>query len=449
VRVRLAMTKTLFPSSENKAKETCDDRCRGIPRLQRPNRNQLSLRPSDLESSVGPDDPVRAVWEFVEGLELSPLYANIRAVVGHAGRTPVDPAILMALWLYATLEGVGSARALARLCERHDAYRWICGGVSVNHHSLADFRVEHGELLDDLLTQSAASLMAEEVVDMKRVSQDGVRVRASAGAASFRRKKTLKQCMKQAEEQVEALRKELDEDPGATSRRQKAARKRAAQERKVRVAKALAHVPEAEAKKKAKDKKKARVSTTDPEARVMKMADGGFRPAYNGQFAVDTKTQVVVGVDVSNSGSDQDKMPPMVEQLDERYGKVPDEILVDGGFASHFAIEEVSRGEQGCTVYAPVPKPKDEKRDPHIPLPNDSKEVASWRVRMGTEEAKKIYQERASTVECVNAIARNRGLQRFLVRGCRKVKAVLLWYALAHNLMRSLALRGAVPLAVG
>jgi transposase len=231
------------------------------------------------------------VWEFVEGLELSPWYANIRAVEGHAGRTPVDPAILVALWLYATLEGVGSARALARLCERHDAYRWICGGVSVSYHSLADFRVEHGELLDDLLTQSAASLMAEEVVDMKRLSQDGVRVRASAGAASFRRKKTLEQCMKEVEEQMEALRKELDEDPGATSRRQEAARKRAAQQRKERVAKALANVPQVEAQKKAKDKKKARVSTTDPEARVMKMADGGFRPAYNGQFAVDTKTQ--------------------------------------------------------------------------------------------------------------------------------------------------------------
>ena len=255
--------------------------------------------------------------------------------------------------------------------------------------------------------------------------------------------------MKEAEQQVEVLRRELDEDPGATSRRQKASRERAAQERKERVAMALAHLPEVEAKKKTKDKAKARVSTTDPESRVMKMADGGFRPAYNGQFAVDTKTQVVIGVDVSNSGSDQDKMPPMVEQLDERYGKAPDEILVDGGFASHNAIEEVSQGEQGCTVYAPVPKPKDETRDPHVALPDDSEAVASWRVRMGTQEAKEIYKERASTVECVNAIARNRGLQRFLVRGCRKVKAVLLWYALAHNLMRGIALRGAVPVAAG
>lgn len=416
----------------------------GAPRLQRPNRQQLELRPSDLDGLIAPDHPVRVVWEFVEGLDLSPLYANIRAVEGHAGRSPVDPAIHVALWLYATLEAIGSARALARLCGCHDAYRWICGGVSVNYHSLADFRVDHAELLDALLTQSAACLMAEELVDMKRVAQDGVRVRANAGAASFRRKKTLEQCLEEAAEQVEALREELDANPGATSRRQKAARERAAQERKERVAKALAHVPEVEAKKKAKDKEKARVSTTDPEARVMKMADGGFRPAYNGQFAVDTKTQVIVGVDVSNSGSDQDKMPPMVDQMEERYGKVPDEMLVDGGFASHDAIEKVSSGGQGCTVFAPVPKPKNEKRDPHVPLPNDSEEIAAWRSRMGTQEAKEIYKERASTVECVNAIARNRGLQRFLVRGSQKVKAVLLWFALAHNMMRGAALRGGV-----
>jgi len=441
------MTKTLFPIPEYDSMQTSYDQPRATPRLRRPDRKQISLRPFDLDGLLAPDDPVRAVWQFVERLDLSPLYAEIRAVEGHVGRTPIDPSIHMALWLYATLEGIGSARALARLCERHAAYMWLCGGVSVNYHSLADFRVEHGEILDELLTQSVASLMAEELVEMKRVAQDGVRVRASAGAGSFRRKKTLEQCIKEAQEQLEALRQELEADPGATTRRQKAARERAADERKQRVAKALAHVPEVQAKKKAKDKTKARVSTTDPEARVMKMADGGFRPAYNGQFAVDTKTQVIVGVDVSNSGSDQNKMPPMVEQLKGRYGNVPDEILVDGGFVSHDAIEQVSKGEQGCTVYAPVPKPKDNTRDPHVPLPADSETIASWRVRMGRQEAKEVYKERASTVECVNAIARNRGLQRFLVRSCRKVKAVLLWFALAHNLMRAIALRSAVSIS--
>ncbi len=238
----------------------------GAPRLQRPNRRQLELRPSDLESLLPPEHRARIVWEFVEGLDLSPLYEKIRAGEGHAGRSPVDPAIHMALWLYATVEGVGSARAVARLCQEHDAYRWICGGVSVNYHSVADFRVDHAEFLDTVLTESVAALMAEDLVDLNRVAQDGVRVRASAGASSFRRKKTLEECLKEAEEQVETLRKELEEDPGLHSRRGQAARERAAQERKERIAKALAHIPDAESKKKAKDKDKARVSTTDPEA---------------------------------------------------------------------------------------------------------------------------------------------------------------------------------------
>jgi len=373
------------------------------------------------------------------GMDLSPLYEAIRSVEGRAGRPPIDPAILMALWLYATIDGVGSARALGRLCEEHDAYRWLCGGVSVNYHTLADFRVAHGEFLDQQLAVSVATLESEGLVEMKRVAQDGVRIRASAGAASFRRKPTLEECLLDAEEQLEILRRELDEDPSATSKREKAARIRAAEERERRVKEALEQLPEVEAKKKEKDKAKARVSTTDPDARMMKMAAGGFRPAYNGQFATDTESQVIVGVDVSNEGSDQGQMEPMVDQIVANHDQIPDEYLVDGGFTNKGAIENVSI--QGSTIYAPVQKPKDVKRDPHIRLPSDSEAVAAWRERMGTDEAKAIYKERASTAECVNAIARNRGLQQFQVRGIRKVKSVLLWYALAHNMMRGVALR--------
>jgi transposase len=373
--------------------------------------------------------------------DLSPLYALIKSVEGSAGRAATDPRVMMALWLYATLEGVGSARALARLTQQHDAYRWICGGVPVNHHTLSDFRVLHPALLDKLLTTNVASLMAAGAVDMKRVAQDGMRVRANAGAASFRRRRTLEECLAEAEAQVAALRKELEDDPAATTRRQDEARKRAAEERRQRVAEALAQMPEAEAKKKANEKDKARVSTTDAEARVMKMGDGGFRPAYNAQFATDTETQVIVGVDVSNSGSDAGKMPPMVEQLQQRYDAVPSEYLVDGGFAGHDDIEHATK--LGCTVYAPVQKPKDATRDPHQPLESDSEIIAEWRVRMGTDDAKETYRQRASTAECVNALARNRGLQRLPVRGQPKVLALLLWYALAHNLMRAYAFRTA------
>jgi transposase len=431
------MSETLFSLPEVEAKKERVPKT-GKPRLVHPNRSQVELRPVDLESLVAADHMVRAVWEFVESLDLSPLYAKVQSVEGAAGRPAIDPRIFLALWLYATIEGVGSARALERLTQQHDAYRWIVGGVSVNHHSLSDFRVEHGEYLDEVLTHSVAVLMQQGLVTLNRVSQDGTRVRASAGASSFRRQQTLEQCLEEAEKQIRHLRQELEENPEATSRRQAAARQRAAEDRRQRVAAALAQMPEVAAKKPAGEKDKARVSTTDAEARVMKMADGGFRPAYNGQFAVDTQTQVVVGVEVSTSGSDQGQLVPMIEQLQERYGVIPGESLVDGGFAALKDIEKAS--DLGTVVYAPVAKPKDKTRDPYVPLSTDGESVARWRQRMGTPEAREIYKQRASTVECVNAQARNRGLQRLLVRGKDKVRAVLLWYAIAHNLVRSLSL---------
>lgn len=431
------MADTLFPMPEPEV-SAAPSSAKGAPRLIGPNRAQMELRTVDLESLLPADHPARAVWEFVESLDLSPLYAKVQSVEGSAGRPAIDPRIYLALWLYATIEGVGSARALERLTRQHDAYRWILGGVSVNHHSLSDFRVQQGEFLDRVLTQSVAVLMAQELVTLKRVSQDGIRVRASAGASSFRRQPSLERCQQEAQEQVERLRAELEKDPDATNRRQAAARQRATEARQRRVKAALKQMPGVAAKKPAAEKDKARVSTTDADARVMKMGDGGFRPAYNGQFAVDTETQIVVGVEVSNSGSDQGQLVPMLEQLEERYGKIPGESLVDGGFAGLKDIEKAS--EMGTKVFAPVAKPKDETRDPHVPLPADSPAIATWRQRMGTPEAKKIYKQRASTVECVNALARNRGLQRLLVRGLDKARAILLWFAIAHNLMRTLSL---------
>jgi transposase len=421
----------------------------GPPRLRRADRQQVVMRAASLDSLLPDDHRARVVWEYVQGVDLCPLYEGIRSVEGRAGRDATDPRILLAVWLYATLEGVGSARQLARLCEEHVAYQWMCGGVSMNYHTLSDFRVAYPEFLDHLLTQSVATLMHEGLVTLDRVAQDGMRVRASAGAASFRRRKTLEECQAEAKEQVEALAKELEEDPASSNRRQNASRRRAARERSEQIQQALAELAEIEAKKKEEEEKaKARASTTDPEARVMKMGDGGFRPAHNVQFATDTQSQVIAGVDVVNTGSDQGQMSPMVEQLEERYDKTPVEVLVDGGFAKHEDIEKVSTAKVVTKVYAPVPKPKkDSDRDPHQPLPGDSQTIAQWRVRMGTPEAKAIYKDRASTAECVNAISRNRGLRQFLVRGLRKVRAVVLWFAIAHNLMRAAALRSEAAVA--
>jgi transposase len=400
-----------------------------------------------LEDLLDTDHQARLVWDFGLGLDLQPLYDAIRARAGGPGRAAIDPRLCVALWLYATLEGVGSARALAWLCEHHNAFRWLAGGVSVNHHTLSDFRVAHVELLDRLLTHSVAVLREQDLVDLNRVAHDGLRVRASAGAASFHRRRTLEECLQEAQDQVARLKEELDDDPAAPSRRQAAAQQRAARERAERLRQALGRLPELEAKKKAGEKERARASGTDPEATVMKMADGGYRPAYNVAYSADTATLVIAAVAVTTRGSDAGQVTPLDDQIHDRHGVYPQEGLADGGFVSLADIEAAQAPPRGTKVYAPVPQPKDPQRDPHAPLPGDSPEVAEWRARMGTAEAKAIYRQRASTIECVNAQARNRGLVRLLVRGLRKVKAVALWFAIAHNVACGLRLRAAAGLA--
>ena len=418
------------------------------PRVLRPNRAQLEMRPSDLESLLPEDHRARVIWDFVEALDLSALYDGIRSVEGHAGRPAIDPAILVTLWIYATSEGVGSARALERLCESHDAYRWICGGVEVSAHTLSDFRVRHGTVLDDLLTQSVGRLMAEGLVDLSYVSQDGIRVRASAGAASYRRRQKLRICLREAGKQVERLRRELDDDPGGLSRREAAARERAARDRQRRVKQALEQMEKDEQERQEREKERSnergrqepRVSTTDPQARVMRMADGGYRPAYNGQLATDAPSQIVVAVDVTRRGVDYGQLAPMQAQIEQRYGRSPGAMLVDGGFASKADIDAVEGS--GCRLYAPpMRRPRPQRAYDRRRPWDDTPAVARWRRRMKTSRAKQRYRLRAATSECVNAIARNRGLDRFRVRGIEKARTILLWYALAHNALRGLSLR--------
>jgi transposase len=409
-------------------------------RLERANRAQVVLHPSDVDSLLPEDHRARAVWDFVMGLDLTDFYARIGSREGGAGRAAIDPAILLCLWLYAVVDGVGSARGISRLCEAHDAYRWICGGVSVHHDTLSAFRNERPAEIDALLTQIVGALMAEGLVRLERVAQDGMKVRASAGAASFRRKAKLERCMAQAKKRVEALRKEIADDPSATERRRKERELQQARRRQERVKKALAAHERHAAKKSPKEREKVRASTTDDEARVMKMADGGFRPAFNGQYATDTASQVIVGVDVVQAGNDAGLMPPMIEQIERRTHALPGEYLVDGGYNQHDSIDAAAA--KRVVVYAPPPEPRcGSTRDPSKPQPDDSDAVAAWRVRMATPEAKEIYKHRAATAECVNAIARNRGLQRLLVRGQRKVKTVFTLFAIAHDLMRAITLR--------
>jgi transposase len=426
------------------------------PRLHSPDRQQL-LSSRTIDELLEADHPARAVWSYVEGLDLAPLYDRIRARGSVAGRPAIDPRLLVALWLYATLSGVSSARELADWCLRHDAFRWLTGGVSVNYHTLADFRTDNLEFTEQLLTQSVEVLRQQGRIDLDRIAQDGMRVRASAGAASFHRRETLERLLREARAEVQRLQQELAAtaaDPRAPqqvvieqasageppSPQQAAAARHHAEDRLERIEQALERMPEMEAKVKPDDDKEARVSTTDPTATVMKMADGGYRPAYNIEYATACRGQVIVGVDVVTQGSDQGQLPPMLDQIENRFGVRPKEALVDGGVVSLKDIAHV-QGEKECTVYAPVAKPKKEGVDRHVPKATDSEEVAEWRKRMGTPEAKEIYKERAATSECVNAQARNRGLQQLTVRGIEKVKSIATWFAIVHNMARSFALQ--------
>lgn len=418
-------------------------RRQGAPRLLQPNRSQIELRASDLESLLSEDHRARLVWGYVVRQDLSKLVEAVKARGSNAGRAAIDPRILFALWLYATLDGVGSGREVARLSLEHDAYRWICGGVSVNYHALNDFRSGNEALMDELLSDNVAALAAVGAISLQRVAQDGMRVRAAAGAASFRRQASLHEHLRQARELVQTLKKQAETDPGQAKRQAQAARLRAAQEREERIRAALAQLPEVAAVKKRNGAKaeSARASTTDADARVMKMGDGGFRPAYNVQLATACEGQVIVGMEVVNAGSDMAQLAPMVEQVEQRLGQTPQQWLVDGGFPAHGQIDAVADKTE---VYAPVPEAKPKKdeqgnevqQDKHQPKPDDSEAVASWRQRMATAQAKNIYKQRAATAECVNAQARNRGLQRMPVRGLARVRCVVGLFVLAHNLMR-------------
>ena len=439
----------LFGERAEQAPEEIED---GKARVQTPDRRQVELRAVDLESLLEPDHRARFVWGYVERQDLSALYDKIKARGSAPGRRAIDPKILFALWLYATLEGVGSGREINRLCQEHDAYRWICGGVTVNYHAVNDFRSNNEKLLDELLSKNVAVLASIGVITLKQVAQDGVRVRASAGASSLKRRERLGKHLRLAQQLVAQLKERAAEDPGEASRKALAARERAAREMQRRIELALAQMPEAEETlaRNRRDPKDARVSTTDAQARRMKMADGGFRPAYNVQYAVDCDSQVVVGVDVVNTGADQQQMAPMVEQVEKRVGRAPEHWLVDGGFVSH---EQINAVANKTTVLAPVPEAKprktnkdDDNRTPpppgseFEPRKGDSQAVKAWRQRMSQEDAKALYRKRAATIECVNAQARNRGLQQFRVRGQLKARAVALLHALAHNVMRMMTL---------
>jgi DNA-binding transcriptional MerR regulator len=347
--------------------------------------------------------------------------------------------VLLALWLYATAEGVGSARALERLCGEHDAYRWLRGGVPVNHDTLSDFRVRHGKKLDELFTQLLTVLIRQGLVTLERVAQDGMRVRASAGASSFRRRKTLRKTLKAVQRHVADVRARLDDPDETTPARKKAAAERAARERNERVEQALRNLQEVEAIRAEqtggkKARSEPRASTTDPQARVMRMGDSGFRPAYNVQMATDAAEQMIVGVHVTNL-VDQGSAEAMLDEIEARTDQRPQQYLVDGGYVSEYTIDEIS--ERGVEIFAPLPVRTNTKWKPDEIRPTDSEAVAAWRKRMRSKAGREVYKDRAALSEHTNADTKtHRTLDRFLVRGLTKVTSIALLNALTYNILR-------------
>jgi len=421
-------------------------------RYQEADRGQLCRDMIDLESQLASDHRARIVWAFVSGLDLSALYASIGAREGEPGRPPPDPKIVLALWLYATLEGVGSARQLDRLCERDVAYRWLRGGVPMNYHGLSDFRFAHGEVLDRLLTESLTALLAEGMITPEEIALDGTKVRASAGKGSFRRADKLAALEGLARQRVAQLKAEVQNDPAAGEKRRQAAQRRGAEDIARRAAEARRTLEKLRAEKaerakrhkKAEAKKgEARVSLTDPEARMMRFADGAVRAGYNIQLAVAPGSGIILAAQTTDRRNDAGLAGGMLEQVKQRLGLVPQRLLVDTHYATKKDI--VALAEQQIAVYTPVPPDKpnanpESQRKRAWQRRREPDAIKAWRERMADEASKAVYQRR-SRIETVNGILKGRGLGLMRVRSITKVACVVIIQALAHNLWRAHRLR--------
>jgi transposase len=411
-------------------------------RLETAERRQVGFQQSSLDELLAADHRAREVWGYVEGLDLSAFYARVRTTVQASGRPAIDPAILVALWLYATLEGVGSARLVDRLCKTDLAYLWLLGGVSVNYHTLADFRAEAGEALDKLLSDSLTGLIAEGAVDVRSLAVDGMKMQSLASGRSFRSAGRLAELHRAAVHTVRKLRLELDEDPAAADRRVKARRLAAAADRERRLKRARrAHdkiekgrAEQAEKQRRESeraDHKPARASSSDPDARIMKMGDGSYRPAYNVQIKTAVAGGHVVGVSVTDRGNDHGLLQPAIEEIGQRYGVRPQRVLADGGYTSKADFEALHA--QDIELFCPLPR--NSRSDPSLPKRGDGPGALAWRARMATEQGRTEYRRRFAT-ERVHAHMRNHGLRRLLVRGIEKVKAVVLWHVHAFNFLQ-------------
>ena len=331
--------------TEAQAKQESETRV-GKPRYEVIDREQLCWRPIDIERLIGAEHPARAVWEFIGRLDLSPYQEDARAVEGKAGRPGWEPRLLVSLWVYGYSQGIGSARAIEELCQWEPAYQWLTGSRVINAHTLSDFRVKHPTALNGLFVQTLGLLSVDGLITLERVMQDGTKIRAKAAADSFRRQERVEQALKEAKAQVAAV-EAMSEEEG--SRRMAKARQRAARERQERLEQALNEFDQLE--KEDKDKEQRRVSTSDPEARVMKQPGGGYAPSYNVQIDTDAKNGVVVAVGVVQAGNDFEQLEPGVDRVEDNLKETPKEVVTDGGYVSKDTI--VAMKERAIEYIAP------------------------------------------------------------------------------------------------
>lgn len=430
----------VFPASHYKLKSPC--------------RNQVEFQMCSLNDLVGEEHKARVVWDFVDAMDTSVCLRHISTINGATGRPAVDPKIFLALWIYSILDGNSSARKLEELCQNHGVYKWICGGVSVNRTTLAEFRSHDPRKFDELLTNCLAVMVQAGLINDSDFSQDGTRVKANAGYNSFHREQTLKDLKANLTEYLDRLKKEEMANPNAYEERQRAIKIRFANEKKQRLEAALENLEKARCErvnnaKKNREKlapediENIRASTTDPEVRKMKMGDGGFRLAYNVQFATGLDTRVIYGVGVVNT-LDPGTAPTLMAQVQERLkslglSKIKNWIA-DCAYSAKTDIKTIALLFPDCSYYAP-PKPK-KGEDPKKTVKGDCEAIKKWREKIGSEDVERIYKKRCSTAEFSNMHIKNQGLQELSVRGLVKVRGMVNLHALAQNISRYMDLLG-------
>lgn len=336
-----ADNQTSFREVQREEGEMSEPVERPRPRVRKVDRKQMLLRPVDVESLVGSDHEVRAIWSLAGQLDLQLYYDGIKSVEGVAGREAIDPKVLICLWIYSYSEGVSSAREIGRLCETDPAYQWLTGMQEINYHTLADFRVGHQKELDKIFADVLGVLSSEGLMTLQRVMHDGTKIKACAGSDSFRREEKLRVHLEMARKHVE----EMGDPRGGdeVTPRRMAAEKRAAREMEEKLNAALKELEKIRETKSGKEAKAgARASETDPEARIMKQGDGGYAPSYNVQISTDAVEKIIVGVDVSQAATDYGELVPALEKVKETTGRVPDQMVVDGGFTSRSNIMELA-----------------------------------------------------------------------------------------------------------